>query len=177
MPRMLIGLAATLALATPAWADLDVGDNAPQITAEGFLGGVPFHLDLAEALAEGPVVLYFFPAAFTSGCNIEAALFAQSAAAFEAAGATLVGLTAGNTDRLGEFSQAHCASAFPVAAASSETVSDYDVALALRPGWSQRTSYVIGTDAKIAFVWTDMNPDEHVDQTLQAVQAMQAAVD
>jgi peroxiredoxin Q/BCP len=177
MARIISGLAATLVLATPVWADLDVGDAAPQIIADGFLGGEPFSLDLAAALAEGPVVLYFFPAAFTSGCNIEAALFAQSAAAFEAAGATLVGMTAGNTDRLGEFSEAHCASAFPVAAASSGTVSDYDVALAMRPGWSQRTSYVIGTDAKIAFVWTDLNPDEHVNQTLQAVQAMQAVSD
>jgi peroxiredoxin Q/BCP len=177
MPRIITGLAAALAFATSVWADLDVGDSAPQITANGFLGGAPFTLDLVEALTDGPVVLYFFPAAFTQGCNIEAALFAQSAAAFEAAGATLVGMTAGNTDRLSEFSEAHCASAFPVAAASSETVSDYDVALTMRPGWSQRTSYVIGTDAKIAFVWTDLSPNEHVDQTLQAVQAMQAADD
>ncbi|WP_339743769.1 peroxiredoxin [uncultured Maricaulis sp.] len=169
MRRFLASLAVTACLTAPALADLEVGDTAPEIQADGFLGGEPFHFDLAEALAEGPVVMYFFPAAYTSGCNVEAALFAESAPEFAAAGATLVGLTAGNTDRLSDFSRQHCASAFPVAAVSSDVVSAYGVGLMLRPGWTTRTSYVIAPDGTIAFEHSEMSPDQHVTETLQAL--------
>ncbi|WP_417476760.1 peroxiredoxin [Maricaulis sp.] len=172
MRRFLASLAVTACLAAPAFAAPEVGDVAPQFQADGFLGGEAFHFDLAEALSEGPVVMYFFPAAFTGGCNIEAALFAESAAEFTAAGATLIGLTAGNTDRLSEFSEAHCASAFPVAAVDRETVSAYSVGLMMRPGWTNRTSYVIAADGEIAFKHTDNNPNEHVTLTLDALHAL-----
>jgi peroxiredoxin Q/BCP len=172
MRRFLASLAVTACLAAPAFAAPEVGDTAPLFQADGYLGGEAFHFDLTEALAEGPVVMYFFPAAFTSGCNVEAALFAESAAEFTAAGATLIGVTAGNTDRLAEFSEQHCASAFPVAAVSNDVVSAYGVGLLLRPGWTSRTSYVIAADGMIAYKHSEMNPDQHVTLTLQALQGL-----
>tara|TARA_R110002126_G_scaffold105816_1_gene240292 strand:+ start:162 stop:710 length:549 start_codon:yes stop_codon:yes gene_type:complete len=172
MRHFLASLAVTACLAAPAFAAPEVGDTAPLFQADGFLGGEAFHFDLGEALSNGPVVMYFFPAAFTGGCNVEAALFAESAAEFTAAGATLIGVTAGNTDRLAEFSEAHCASAFPVAAVDRETVSAYGVGLMMRPGWTSRTSYVIAQDGEIAFKHSEMNPDEHVNLTLAALHAL-----
>ncbi|WP_417494953.1 redoxin domain-containing protein [Maricaulis sp.] len=169
MRRFLASLAVTACLAAPAFAEPEVGDTAPLFQADGFLGGEAFHFDLGDALANGPVVMYFFPAAFTGGCNVEAAMFAESAAEFTAAGATLIGLTAGNTDRLSEFSEAHCASAFPVAAVDRETVSAYGVGLMMRPGWTSRTSYVLAADGTIAFKHSEMNPNEHVTLTLAAL--------
>ncbi|WP_417492446.1 redoxin domain-containing protein [Maricaulis sp.] len=174
MRHILASLAATACLAAPAFAAPEVGDAAPLFEADGFLGGEAFHFDLGEALSNGPVVMYFFPAAFTGGCNVEAALFAESAAEFSAAGATLIGVTAGNTDRLSEFSEAHCASAFPVAAVDRETVSAYGVGLMMRPGWTSRTSYVIAQDGEIAFKHSEMNPNEHVTLTLSALHALDA---
>lgn len=177
MRRIFASLAFTACLAAPAFAAPEVGDMAPVFQADGFLGGEAFHFDLAEALSDGPVVMYFFPAAFTGGCNVEAALFAESAAEFTAAGATLIGVTAGNTDRLAEFSEAHCASAFPVAAVDRQTVSDYGVGLMMRPGWTSRTSYVIAADGTIAFKHSEMNPDQHVTLTLQALQVLTGMAD
>lgn len=177
MKNLLISAVAALLLTTPALADLETGDVAPQFEADGYLGGEAFSFNLAEALSEGPVVLYFFPAAFTSGCNIEAALFAQSAADFEAAGATLIGVTAGNTDRLQEFSEAHCASAFPVVAAEGSVLADYEVRLMMRPGWSDRSSFVIDEDATIVFTHSDMSPNEHVSGTLAALHELQGSLE
>jgi len=164
--------AALLALAPPALAELEAGAAAPPFAADGWLGGAPFAFDLEAALEDGPVVLYFFPAAFTPGCNAEAALFAQSADAFAEAGATLIGVTGGNTDRLAEFSEKHCASKFPVAGVGADVIAAYDVGLAAREGWSDRTSYVIAPDGAIAFSYSDMNPSDHVDQTLSALQGL-----
>jgi peroxiredoxin Q/BCP len=173
MKNLVISSIAAVLLSAPALADLEVGDVAPDFEADGYLGGEAFSFDLAEALSEGPVVLYFFPAAFTAGCNIEAGLFAQSAADFEAAGATLIGVTAGNTDRLQEFSEAHCASAFPVVAAEGSVLADYEVRLLMRPGWSDRSSFVIDENATIVFTHSDMSPNEHVSETLQALHDLQ----
>jgi peroxiredoxin len=169
MKHLFAALAVSACLAAPALAELNVGDTAPQFQADGYLGGEAFSFDLASSLAEGPVVMYFFPAAFTSGCNVEAALFAESAAEFTAAGATLIGVTAGNTDRLAEFSEQHCASAFPVAAVGSDVIAAYRARLMMRPGWTNRTSYVIAPSGVVAYVHTDLNPDQHVSLTLQAL--------
>tara|TARA_R110000868_G_scaffold331349_2_gene592345 strand:- start:3567 stop:4115 length:549 start_codon:yes stop_codon:yes gene_type:complete len=177
MRRFLASLAVTACLAAPAFAAPEVGDAAPVFQADGYLGGEAFHFDLAEALSQGPVVMYFFPAAFTSGCNVEAALFAQSAAEFTAAGATLIGVTAGNTDRLSDFSEQHCASAFPVAAVDREVISAYGVGLFVRPGWTNRTSYVIASDGVIAFKHTENNPDQHVTLTLAALHELAPAAE
>lgn len=167
--------AAVLALtvmAAPAQAALDQGAAAPDFTAPAFLGGKPFTFKLDEALKKGPVVVYFFPAAFTKGCQIEAHLFAESAEKFQAAGATIIGVTAGNTDRLGEFSKdtEFCSGKFPLASDQDLSIAKaYKATFALRPGWSDRTSYVINKDHKVVLAYSDLNPTDHVSKTLEAV--------
>lgn len=168
-------LAAALASSTASHAELAVGAKAPEFTAPAYLAGAPFTYDLAEALRRGPVVLYFFPAAFTPGCNIEAHLFSEAIGAFQEQGATVIGVTAGNTDRLAEFSRntEYCAGRFPVAADEGARIAaQYDATLALKPGWSDRTSYVIAPDGSIAHVYSAMSPNGHVRETLAAVRAL-----
>ena len=109
---------------------------------------------------------------------MEAAAFSQAIDKFKAAGATVIGVTAGNTDRLAEFSKdtEKCAGKFPVAADEGARIArQYDATLTLRPGWSSRTSYVIAQDGTVRFVHDDMNPNQHVKQTLDAVLAMKPA--
>jgi peroxiredoxin len=180
-PRLLaLSSAAVLALtalAPPALAALDRGASAPDFTAPAFLGGKPFTFKLNEALKKGPVVVYFFPAAFTKGCQIEAHLFAESADKFQAAGATIIGVTAGNTDRLGDFSKdtEFCSGKFPLASDQDLSIAKaYKATLAMRPGWSDRTSYVINKDHKVVLVYSDLNPNDHVTKTLDAVTKIKA---
>lgn len=173
-------LAAGLALgATPfASAALKAGDAAPDFSAQAYLAGQPFQFHLAEALARGPVVVYFFPAAHTAGCNLEAHLFSEAIESFKAQGATVIGVTAGNTDELAAFSKEteHCGGKFPVAADPGARIArDYDALLALRPGWSDRTSYLVSTDGHIAAVHSELNPNRHVKAMLDAAAALKAA--
>jgi len=172
MRAFLTAAGAALALSASALADLDVGDAAPALTLEGFQGGEAVQFDLSDALTHGPVVAFFFPAAYTSGCEAEAALFAQSIAEFEALGAQVIGLTAGNTDRLAEFSTQHCASAYPVFGVTDEVIRDYDVRL--RPGgrWTGRITYVIDQESTIAFHYAEMNPSEHASRAIEALEGM-----
>lgn len=176
---MLRTLAAATALglvASPVFAALDRGEAAPGFTATGAMAGKPIRVDLATSLKKGPVVLYFFPAAFTSGCNLEAQAFAEAMDEFKAAGATVIGMTGGNTAQLREFSAKHCAGRFPVASASPELIARYDVALGAaggdRAGWSNRTTYVIDTDGKIAFAYSNLKPQDHVARSLAAVRSL-----
>src|SRR5690554_5058147 len=149
----LLALAFTVlgACSRQAQATLQPGDAAPTFTAPAWLAGEAFEFRLADALATGPVVLYFFPAANTPGCNLEAALFSQSIDRFEELGATVIGVTAGNTEQLQEFSTdgATCAGKFAVAADEGARIAaDYDAILEDRE-LSSRTSYVIGSDGRI----------------------------
>jgi peroxiredoxin len=175
MKRLVVAAALAAALAAPAFAALEPGAAAPDFTAEGALGGEPFTFNLKDALAKGPVVVFFFPAAFTPGCTAEAKAFADAADEFKAAGATLIGLTRGNVDRIAEFSKETCRSAFPVAGVSAETMQAYDVVLPQKPDWTDRTSYVIAPDGKIVMTHSDPKHDQHVVKTLAAVKAMHAA--
>jgi len=171
------GAAAAL-LSTTAFAALPVGTKAPEFKADGYQAGQPIKFDLGAALKKGPVVLYFFPAAHTSGCNIEAHLFADAIDKFKAEGATVIGVTAGNLDQLADFSKEteHCSGKFPVAADPNAVIAkSYDASLALRPGWSDRTSYVIAPDHKIILAFSDLKPDNHVSKTLDAVTQWRAA--
>lgn len=172
-----VALAAFVAMnAAPAMAALAVGAPAPNFRAEGALGGAPFKFHLADALKKGPVVLYFFPAAFTSGCTIEAHNFAEAADKFEKMGATLIGVTAGNIDRIAEFSKSECRSKFPVAGDPKLAIAkSYDATLALYPGHSDRTSYVIGTDGKISAVYSNLSAQHHVEEMLAGVTKWRAA--
>lgn len=158
--------------ATPSFAALKPGDAAPDFTAKAAVGGDEFTFSLASALKKGPVVLYFFPAAHTQGCNIEAHLFADAIDKFKAEGATVIGITSGNLDQLAAFSTEteHCSGKFPVAADPTNAIAkSYQSTLALRPGWSDRTSYVIAPNDEIILAYSDLKPDDHVAKTLDAV--------
>ena len=177
--RKLLIAAAALSLAVPAMATLKPGQRAPDFTAPGAMAGKPFTVDLKAALKKGPVVLYFFPAAFTEGCNAEAHAFAEALPDFQKAGASVIGMTAGNIDKLEAFSAEKCAGKFAVAAASPEIVKAYDVQLTRPDGTStkitSRTSYVIAPDGKLLFVHSDMSPAGHIRLSLEAVQKYRAA--
>ena len=149
--------------------------SAPDFSAPAYLAGAPFTFNLADALKKGPVVVYFFPAAHTSGCNIEAHLFSEAIDKFKAENTTVIGVTAGNVDQLADFSKEteHCGGKFPVAADPDMKIAkQYDSKLLLKPGWSDRTSYVISPSGSIVHVYSDLNPDKHVAETLAAVKAL-----
>jgi thioredoxin-dependent peroxiredoxin len=177
MKKTLFAFAAIAALvATPAFAALSVGATAPNFTAPASMGGKSFDFTLANALKKGPVVLYFFPAAFTTGCTIEAHDFAEATDDYKKLGATVIGVTAGNVDRLAEFSTSECRSKFPVAADPSLAIAkSYDSTFAMFPGHSNRTSYVITPDDKVLFVYSALDPSQHVSLTLDALKQWRAA--
>jgi len=168
----LIALALTSLISMPALAALPLGAKAPDFTTTGAVGGKPFKLHLANQLKKGPVVLYFFPKAFTSGCTAEAHAFSDSIADFKKAGAQVVGMSADDLPTLKKFSVEECRSAFPVATATTETQKAYDVAWAAHPGLTTRTSYVIDRKGKIVMVHDDLDFSKHVAKTLDAVKAL-----
>ena len=172
MRKLLVAFTVTTLVATPASAALQVGATAPDFTTTGAVGGKEFKLHLAEQLKKGPVVLYFFPKAFTSGCTAEAHAFSESIGDFKKAGAQVIGMSADDLKTLHDFSTKECRSAFPVATATPEIQKGYDVAWAAHPGVTTRTSYVIGKNGKIAMVHDDLNFAEHVSKTLAAVKAL-----
>lgn len=171
--RISLALAAALIATTPAVAALAPGAKAPLFTVEGASAGRPIKIDLKTELKKGPVVLYFFPAAFTPGCNAEAHAFAEALEDFRKAGATVIGMTGGNIDQLSRFSSEMCAGKFAVAASSAAVTASYDVALKGGPGgYTNRTSYVIDRDGRVAYVYSDMNAADHVRNTLDAVRRL-----
>jgi peroxiredoxin len=167
-------------LAAPAAnAALAPGAPAPEFSAPAFLAGKPFTFDLDAALKKGPVVLYFFPAAHTKGCNLEAHLFSQAVDDFKAQGATVIGVTAGNLDQLATFSTEteYCSGKFPVAADPDLKVSklyDSKLGMPMGPNLSGRTSYVITPNHKVAFAYDALDPSQHVTLTLNAVKTWRA---
>lgn len=177
MRNVMIAVVAAAAMALPAQAALAPGARAPDFTTQGALGGKAFRINLAQQLKKGPVVLYFFPAAFTSGCNAEAKMFADKVDAFRAQGATVIGMSADGIEPLKKFSTEHCAGKFAVASASPAVLKGYDVVLETKGNGkdgkprviSNRTSYVIAPDGRIVHAHRDMSPAEHVNSTLAAV--------
>jgi peroxiredoxin len=174
MNRLSAALAVTGVLAAaPALAALKPGDAAPDFTAKAALGGKEFDFSLADALKKGPVVLYFYPKAFTSGCTVEAHDFAEAADQYTSLGATLIGMSSDTIEQQHEFSTKECSAKFPVAADPDlKVIHEYDVVLSGIPGLSgvsNRTSYVIAPDGKILYAYTAMSPDDHVKNTLDAV--------
>ena len=172
MRKWLIGPVLAAVAASPTAAALPEGTKAPDFTTTGAVGGKAFKLHLADQLKKGPVVLYFFPKAFTQGCTLEAHAFSDASKDFKKAGARVIGMSADDLPTLQKFSVEACRSAFPVATATPDVIKAYDVSLKQKPGLTDRTSYVIGKDGRIAFVHSDLNWSEHVSKTLAAVQSL-----
>jgi len=177
MKRILTSAVVLASLAAvPAHAALAVGAKAPDFDVKAAQAGKEFDFSLADALKKGPVVLYFFPAAFTPGCTIEAHEFAEATDGFKALGATVIGVTSGNASRVTEFSSVECRNKFAVAAdPDQKVIKAYDAVLKQKPEYSDRTSYVIAPDHTILMTYTDLNPDKHVDQAMDAVKKWHAA--
>ena len=180
MKRLIAGLMLSCLAAAPAWAALKSGDAAPKFSAQASLGGKVYTFKMSDALKKGPVVLYFYPAAFTPGCTIEAHEFADAMADYKKLGATVIGVSRDDIEKLNKFSVSECRSKFPVAADTDGSITkSYDVVLV--PPWapattiSNRTSYVIGQDGKIAYEYTSLDPSKHVENTMGAVKTWVAA--
>ena len=170
--RSILAFAACALVASPLSAALPQGAKAPQIATVGAVGGKAFKLNLRDQLRRGPVVLYFFPAAFTKGCTLEARAFSEAMPQFRKAGARVIGMSADPLDKLRKFSVEECRSAFPVASATPATIAAYDVAWKDKPGLTTRTSYVIGRDGRIVMVHDELDWSQHVAKTLAAVRAL-----
>jgi peroxiredoxin len=165
------GLAAAALAASPAFATLPNGAKAPDFTTQASLAGRPFNFSLAEALKQGPVVLYFYPAAFTKGCTLEAHDFAEATDKFKSMGATVIGVSHDTVDTLNKFSVSECRNKFAVASdADQKIMKAYDAVLWIKPDWAKRTSYVIAPGGEIIYSYTALSPDKHVSNTMAAVQ-------
>jgi peroxiredoxin Q/BCP len=192
MKKSLLGLALSLLISLPVLAALKVGDMAPDFSAPGSLAGKEFNFSLQSALKKGPVVVYFFPSAYTKGCDLEAHTFSQEKDKFDAAGASIIGVSADSIARLNQFSAdpEYCAGKFPVASDTDKKIAtSYNLAAAaLKPGamdvrgvaidhdFIERVTYVIGKDHKIAAVFSSkddgISPDQHVAKALAMVQQL-----
>jgi len=181
-------------LAMPAFAMLKAGASAPDFTATASQAGKDFTFSLKDALKKGPVVVYFYPAAYTGGCDLEAHTFATQKDKFDAAGATIIGVSADSIQRLNSFSSDpdFCAGKFPVASdADGKIAASYDLKLIppqsglkdvrgqeITHGFIPRTTFVIGRDGKVVSALSSgedhIKPDEHVSKALAIVQQMQA---
>jgi thioredoxin-dependent peroxiredoxin len=172
--RSVPGLLACCIVALPALAALDPGTKAPDFTTQATLAGKPFTFALADALKHGPVVLYFYPAAFTKGCTIEAHEFAEATEKFTALGATLIGVSSDPIETLNKFSVSECRNKFAVASdADLKIAKAYDSRLFIT-SHSNRTSYVIAPSGTILYMYSALNPDGHVQNTLAAVEKWHA---
>jgi thioredoxin-dependent peroxiredoxin len=161
--------------APPAFAVLKVGDQAPDFAAEAALGGKPFTFKLSEVLAKGPVVLYFYPKAFTTGCTIEAHAFAEATPRFQALGATVIGVSSDDIETLKRFSVEACRNQFAVAAdAQSKVIKAYDAASVFSRSMAARVSYVIDRSGRILLTHDSMSPEGHITATLKVVEQLQA---
>lgn len=166
--------ALALAACSSVHAALPVGATAPDFTTQASMAGKDFSFHLADALKKGPVVLYFYPAAFTSGCTIEAHQFAEATDQFHALGATVIGVSADDIEKLNRFSVSECRNKFAVASADAKLIDDYKVKLPVMAR-SNRTSFVIAPNGKILFEYSALDPAGHVDKSLAAVKEWRAA--
>jgi thioredoxin-dependent peroxiredoxin len=172
----------------PAMAALQMGDKAPEFTAQASLAGKPFTFSLKDALAKGPVVVYFYPSAYTTGCDLQAHTFAVNKDKFTAAGATVVGVSLDSIQRLNDFSADpnYCAGKFPTASdADGSIAKSYELKVQQGPpglkdvrgveighAFVERTTFVVSAAGRIAATITGVKPDENVEQALEAVQRL-----
>jgi len=189
-----VALGAGMVLASPVFAAISQGTTAPTFTAQASHDGKSSTLSLADALKKGPVIVYFFPSAYTGGCDIEAHTFATQAEKFAAAGATIIGVSADSIGRLNQFSAdpSYCAGKFPVVSdPEGKIAKQYDVKMeeaqagakdvrgeAIEHGFISRVTFVIDKDGKIAAVFSSeadhLHPQDHVSKSLAVVQQLQA---
>ena len=184
-----LGLLCSTAMVLPALAALEAGDTAPLFEATASLNGEAFDYSLAEALEEGTVVVYFYPSAYTQGCNMQAREFASSMEAFNEAGATVVGVSLDSIERLNDFSAdpEYCAGKLAVASdESGEIARSYELRVsdaragmtdtrgaAIDHGFAERTTFVVTSDGTIAETIGGVSPIENVEKALEAVQRLQ----
>ena len=174
MRSALVSAATALIVAIPVYAALPDGAKAPDIDTQATLAGKEFRFSLADALKKGPVVLYFYPAAFTPGCTVEAHEFAEATEKFKALGATVIGVSHDPIEKLDRFSVSECRNKFAVASdADGNIMKAYDSVLPSHPEYANRTSYVIAPTGKIIYSYTAMDPDKHVENTMAAVKKWQ----
>jgi len=195
MKTVILGLAMATCLTLPAFAALKVGDTAPDFTATASLGGKDSTFNLYSALKKGPAVVYFYPSAYTQGCDLEAHTFADNADKFDTAGATIVGVSADNLDRLNQFSADpnFCAGKFSIASDEKlDIAKSYDLKVTpaaegrkdvrqieIGHAFIERVTFVVGKDHEILAVMSSnddkLTPDQHVDKSLEMVQKMKMA--
>jgi peroxiredoxin Q/BCP len=170
MKKIVWAMLAGMTMTSSVWAALDIGDKAPDFTAPAALAGAQFKFSLAESLSKGPVVLYFFPAAFSAGCSAEAHEFAEATDKFAALGATVIGVSTDDIDTQVKFSAQACQGKFAVASDSGKSVvKSYDAAMMILPDYANRISYVIAPDNSIVYNYQSLNPSKHVEKTLAAL--------
>lgn len=189
MKRLLLTCLVSTLIAVPAFAALKQGDAAPDFTAQASLAGKEFKFSLKDALKKGPVVVYFYPSAYTQGCNVQARTFSVNQEKFAAAGATVVGVSLDSIKRLNDFSAdpEFCAGKFPVASdADGAIAKSYDLNVRqmaglkdtrgaeVDHGLAERTTFVLTTDGKVAATIGGMTPTENVMKALEAVQQLKA---
>jgi len=184
----------SLALAaTPSFAALKQGDTAPDFTAQASLAGKEFTFSLRDALKRGPVVVYFYPAAFTGGCNLQAHTFAENHDKFAAAGASVIGVSLDSISRLNEFSAdpKYCAGKLPVASdENGEIAKSYDITITdtykgqpvatmkdsrgneIGHSTAERTTFVVAPDNKIVATIGGVAGDANAEQALAVVQQL-----
>ena len=169
-----IAAGAALVMPSTAFAELPIGTTAPMFRTSVAQAGKSMRFSLRTALRRGPVVLYFYPKAFTQGCTLEAHAFAEANDDFAALGAIVVGLSADDLPTLQRFSTEACRDKFAVGVASPQIIKDYDVALRLpgKPMITSRVSYVIAQDGKITMVHADADYRDHVKLALEAVRKL-----
>jgi len=191
MKQLIFAGLISFALMTTATAALKQGEVAPDFTTQASLGGKAFSYALKDALKKGPVVVYFYPSAYTGGCNLQAHTFAVNKEKFDAAGATIVGVSLDSIARLNDFSADpdYCAGKIAVASdADGNIAKSYDLkigaanvnakdtrGISIDHGFAQRTTFVVTKDGKIAAVIGDLTPAENANKALEVVQQLKAS--
>lgn len=191
MRKLLFGLFGSILISLPALAALETGDMAPMFSAKASLNGKAFDFSLHDALGKGPVVVYFYPSAYTQGCNIQAHTFAENMDKFKAAGASVVGVSLDSIERLNDFSADpdYCAGKLPVASdASGEIAKSYQLqvmagrdgikdtrGVEIGHGFAERTTFIVTPDGKIAETIGGISPMENVEKSLESVQRLMHA--
>ena len=186
MKVILAGLVLSGALAQPAFAALKQGDKAPDFTAPASLAGKEFNFALKDALKKGPVVVYFYPAAFTGGCNLQAHAFSENSDKFAAAGASIIGVSLDKIATLNQFSAdpQYCAGKIPVASdADGKIAKSYDLQVReakpgakntrgdeIDHGFAERTTFVVTPNGTVAATISNLSPADNVAKALEAVQ-------